>query len=190
MRFFCSTATVVAASAILLITAGMKAQDASTTATITSANADKNFVMMADEGNTAEITASQIALKKSHNPEVKAYAQKMIDDHMKLRADMAPFAQQMGVPTPQPLNETHKVMDQRLLALSGENFDKEYIKDMDQDHHKTLGMFQNEIATTQNDSLKTVVQQGAQVVQMHTDMADQLAEKMNIPTATTPVPGQ
>jgi putative membrane protein len=141
---------------------------------------DKTFVMMADEGNSAEIAASQIALKKSKNPDVKAYAQQMITDHQKLRSDMAPFAQKMSVMTPQPLNQTHKVESQRLAQLHGAKFDAEYIKAMDMDHHKTLGMFNNEIATTSNPDLKSAVQSAQAVIQQHTDMADQLAQKMNI----------
>ena len=177
------------AAAITLSSGMLFAQDASSASASSSAAADKTFAMQADEGNSAEIAASQLALKKSKNPDVRDYAQKMITDHQKLRADMAPFAQQMGVTTPQPLNETHQAVAKRLMALSGKQFDMEYIKVMDQDHHKTLGLFQNEIATTSNADLKTAVQQGATSVQMHTDMADQLATKMNIPTATTPTSG-
>ena len=165
----------------LCCAAGLPAQDSGT-----SASADKTFLMNADEGNTAEMAASQMALKKSKNPDVKAYAQQMITDHKKLRSDMASLDQQMGVTVPQPLNATHKAEAQHLSGLSGKRFDAEYIKTMDQDHHKTLGMFQNEVATTSNQDLKAAVQQGIPVIQQHTDMADQLAGKMNIPTASTP----
>lgn len=172
-----ATAGIVA----LCCAASLSAQDAGS-----SASADKTFLMNADEGNSAEIAASQMALKKSKNPDVKAYAQQMITDHQKLRSDMSSFDQQMGVTVPQPLSATHKAEAQHLAALSGKSFDAEYVKTMDQDHHKTLGMFQNEVATTSNQDLKAAVQQGTPVIQQHTDMADQLAGKMNIPTASTP----
>ena len=155
----------------------LAAQDAGS-----SAAGDKTFLMMADEGNSTEIAASEMALKKSKNPDVKTYAQQMITDHQKLRSDMASLTQQMGVMTPQPLNETHKAEAKRLAALSGKSFDMEYIKAMDQDHHKTLEMFKNEAATTSNSDLKTAVSQGQPVIQQHTDMADQMAQKMNVPT--------
>ena len=156
------------------------AQDASSSAT-----GDKTFLMNADESNSAEITASQMALKKSKNPDVKAYAQQMITDHQKLRSDMASLTQQMGVTTPQPLNDTHKAEAKRLAALSGKSFDMEYVKTMDQDHHKTLSMFKNEVATTTNPDLKTAVTQGQSVIEQHTDMADQMAQKMNVTTGMT-----
>jgi putative membrane protein len=96
---------------------------------------------------------------------------------------MASLAQQMNVKTPQPLNSTHKVEAQRLASMSGTSFDREYLKAMDADHHKTLAMFKNEEATTTNPDLKTAVSQGLAVIQQHTDMADQLSQKMGVPTA-------
>ena len=176
-----SALAVLAGTAALCCSVAIVGQDASS-----SMATDKTFVMMADEGNSAEIAASQMALKKSKNPEVKQYAQQMITDHEKLRSDMAPFASQMGVMTPQPLNETHKAEAKRLMAMSGKSFDMEYIKAMDQDHHKTLGMFKNEEMTTSNQDLKAAVSQGESVVQQHTDMADSMSQKMGIPTAPTP----
>ena len=151
-----------------------------------SMGADKTFVMTADESNSAEIAQSQIALLKSKNPDVKAYAKQMIDDHEKLRSDMGPFAKSLGVMTPQKLNPTHKVAVQRLSELHGAKFDAEYIKNMDVDHHITLGLFNNEIATTSNPDLKNTVQQGQVVIKGHTDMADQMASKMNVPVPTIP----
>jgi putative membrane protein len=153
------------------------AQDAAS-----SAAADKTFLMIADESNSAEIAASQLALRKTKNPEIKTYAQQMITDHEKLRSDMAPLAQQMGVSAPQPVNETHKLEEKRLAALSGKSFDAEYIKAMDQDHHKALDLFKSEIATTSNSDLKSAVAQGETVIEQHTEMADQMAQKMNIST--------
>lgn len=173
--------SALALASSLCCAAPVIAQDAGS-----SAASDKTFLMNADEGNSAEIGASQIALKKSKNPDVKAYAKQMIDDHMKLRSDMKPLADQMGVTTPQPLNATHKIEMQRLSQLSGNKFDMEYMKAMDQDHHKTLDMFKNEEQTTSNQDLKAAVQQGEPVIQQHTDMADQMAQKMNIPVVSSP----
>jgi putative membrane protein len=173
--------TAMLASLIISCGAGsVMAQDASS-----SAAADKTFLMTADESNSAEIAASQLALRKSKNPEIKTYAQQMITDHEKLRTDMAPLAQQMGVVAPQPVNETHKLEAKRLAALSGKSFDAEYIKAMDQDHHKALDLFKGEIATTSNADLKAAVTQGETVIAQHTDMADQMAQKMSISTGVS-----
>jgi putative membrane protein len=150
----------------------------------TSTKADRIFLTEADEGNSAEIAASQMALKKAKDEDVKTFAQQMITDHQKLRSDMAPLAQKLGVTTPQPLNPTHKAESERLASLSGSDFDKEYIKAMDLDHHKMLGMFKNQAAATTDADLKAAISQGETAIQHHTEMADQISQKLGVPPST------
>ena len=162
--------------------AGMvMAQDANSTSA-----QDKLFVEKASEGSMAEIQMSQLALKKSKNDEVKTYAQKMIDDHTKLMADMKPFADQMGVVPPTKLNKTHQEEAARLRAMSGDKFDQEYITAMVADHHKDLGEFKTEQDTTANADLKATVAQGTTVIQQHTEMIDKMAQAKGISTPPMP----
>lgn len=147
---------------------------------------DKTFVMKASEGSMAEIAMSKLALRKSKNDEVKTYAQKMIDDHTMLLNSMKPIADQMGVQPPTKLNPTHQAESARLKSMAGDKFDKEYITAMVGDHHKDLGEFKAEQDTTANADLKTVVTQGTQVIQMHTEMIDQMAQKNGISTPPMP----
>ena len=148
--------------------------------------ADKMFLMKSAEGSMAEITFSKIALKKSKNDEVKMFAQKMIDDHTMLIANMKPFADQMGVMPPEKLNKVHMQEEARLSSMSGDKFDHEYITAMVGDHHKDLGEFMSEQATTMNPDLKTTVASGTQVIKDHTMMIDQLATKNGISTPPMP----
>ena len=177
---------IAAVSAALTMgcTGAVVAQDA-TSASSTMAQ-DKTFVMKAGQGSLAEIQMSNMALKKSKNPDIKAYAQKMVDDHTKLIADMKPFADQMGVPPPSKVPPAAAQEEARLKAMTGDNFDKEYITAMVADHHKDLGEFINERDTTQNQDLKTTVAQGTQVVKQHTDMIDQMAQAKGISTPPMP----
>lgn len=157
------------------------AQDASSTAA-----QDKLFLNKSAEGSMAEIALSKIALKNSSNDEVKSYAQKMIDDHTMLIANMKPFADQMGVQPPAKLNKEHQMDAQRLTSMSGKKFDSEYIRDMVAGHHKDLAEFKAEEASTANPDLKSTVAQGEQVVQQHTEMIYAMAQKNGI--ATPPMP--
>ncbi len=146
---------------------------------------DKVFLKNAAEGSMAEIKLSQMALQKSSNDDVKTYAQKMIDDHNKLISDTKPFADKAGVKPPTKLMPDHQMAAKKLSALSGDAFDKQYFMTMSKDHHKTLDMFKAEESSTSNTDLKAVVSQGEQVVQQHTDMADQMVQKTggSVPTS-------
>ncbi len=170
--------TVVLGAAAVCCTGLTHAQD--TTAQ------DKMFVAKAAEGGMAEISMSQLALKKSKNDDVKAIAQKMVDHHTKLNSDMMPFATQMGVTPPTKLNPEHQAEAARLKSMSGASFDKEYITAMVGDHHKDLGEFISEKNTTSNADLKSTVTQATQVITTHTQMIDQTAQKMGITTPPMP----
>ena len=143
---------------------------------------DKKFVYMAEQGSMDEIAAAKIALKKSKNDDVRQFAQKMIDDHTKLIADMKPFADQMMVKPVTMMSPTDKAESQRLASMSGSKFDMEYVKAMVADHHKDLADFKTEADTTTNPDLKATVTNGEMVIKEHTDMIDSIAQKMNIPT--------
>jgi putative membrane protein len=147
---------------------------------------DKMFLMKAAAGSMAEIQASQLALKKSKNADVKAFAQKMIDDHTMLLANQKPFADQMGVQPPTKLMKPDMDEMARLKSMSGDKFDTEYITAMVGDHHKDLGEFMTERDTTANADLKTVVAQGTDVVKQHTMMIDQMAQAKGITTPPMP----
>ena len=78
--------------------------------------------------NMAEIEMGKMAQSKSQNPEVKTYAQQMIDDHTKALQEVQTVAQSKGVTLPTELDAKHKAMGAKLAKLSGDAFDREYMK--------------------------------------------------------------
>jgi putative membrane protein len=143
---------------------------------------DKQFVMKASEGSLAEVQLGKLALEKSQNPDVKQFAQKMVEDHTMLINNMKPFADQLGVKPPTKLNAKHQQLADRLKSLSGDQFDKEYIKAMVADHHHDLGEFMEEESKAADPGLKQTVTQGTQVIREHTQMIDEIAKKNGIST--------
>ena len=142
------------------------------------ADQDKQFLMTASQSDYTEMTFSQLAVQKATNPLVKAYAQKMITDHQMLEQNMKPFADQMGVTPVTTLDAMHQQLYDQLNGLSGMDFDKQYMSDMDTDHHKSLDAFKTEESTTTNAQLKPTVKKGEKVVAQHTEMADKMVKKM------------
>lgn len=142
------------------------------------ADQDKQFIMTASQGDYTEMTFSKLAEQKGKNPQVKAYAQKMITDHTKLEAEMKPFAEKMGVTPVTALDATHQQQYDQMSSLSGTDFDKAYMSEMDTDHHAALDAFKTEESSTTNPSLKATVRKGERVVAQHTEMADKMSKKM------------
>ena len=137
---------------------------------------DKEFVKKALEGNMAEVQMGQLALQKSSDDQVKQFAQRMVDDHGKMQDQMKPVAQQMGVKVPDgPSKSQMKNMD-KMKALSGDAFDKAYIKDMVKNHKSDDSDFKLEAQSTQNPQLKQMVMQSDQIIESHLQQIQQIAQ--------------
>ena len=146
---------------------------------------DKDFLKTASQGDIVEVELAKLALKKSSNPEIQAFAKRMIHDHEILERQMKPFVVQAGIQPPTSLNTEHQHLYNKLNGLSGEAFDKAYVDDMDKDHHQDLADFQKEIASTKDAQLKATVEQGEKVIVEHVQMIDGIDRKMGMTPAST-----
>jgi putative membrane protein len=142
------------------------------------ADDDKKILAMAAQSDQNEIALSKLAEEKSTNPDVKAFAQKMITEHTKMTASMKPFAESWGLTPPSgPDADCQKELD-KLNGLSGNDFDKEYMSQMVSDHSKALSAFTTEAKDTKDMKFRAVVLQGKTAVAAHKNMAYDLKKKL------------
>ena len=138
---------------------------------------DRVFLKDALEGGIAEVQLGQLALQKSSNPDVKQFAQKMVDDHTKMGDQIKPIAQQIGVKIPDGPSKKDKQTIAKLQELNGDDFDKAYMKDMVKDHKTDLTDFKTEAATGSNPAVQNVANRGSQIIGQHLQMAEQISQK-------------
>ncbi|HEY0760005.1 MAG TPA: DUF4142 domain-containing protein [Acidisarcina sp.] len=135
---------------------------------------DKMFVHKALQGGMAEVELGQLALTKSNDPDIKAFAQKMVDDHTKMGDDMKVIAQQIGVPVPKRLSKKDQETKMKLSSLDGAAFNKSYIKDMVKDHEMDDREFKQEAQNGTIDAVKSAAATNEPTISMHLDMARKL----------------
>ena len=146
---------------------------------------DKMFLRKAAEGGIAEVKLGELAVQKASSDEVKAFAQKMVEDHTRMNNDMAQLADSMGVMLPKTMDKDDQAEYDKLKGLSGNDFDTEYLTFMVKDHHKDLHEFRVEAANTRADaSLHDAVVKAESVIHDHTVMVDKLAREKGIPVPT------
>lgn len=143
-----------------------------------SADDDKKFLATAAQSDQNEIALSQLAQQKATNPAVKAFADKMVDEHMKMTESMKPFAEEWSLTPPSGPDSDHQDELKKLQGLSGNDFDKEYIGDMVTDHTKALSAFTSEAKDTKNVKFRTAVIKGKTAVAAHKNMAYDLKKKL------------
>ena len=146
---------------------------------------DKAFLETAAQGNVAEVELARLALEKTNNAEIRAFAQRMIHDHEMLEAALNSFVVQAGIQPPHSLNAEHRRLYDRLNQMTGDEFNKEYVADMDKDHHQDLAAYRKEIASTQDAALKAAVEAGEKVIREHVRTIDDIDRKMGMTPAST-----
>jgi putative membrane protein len=145
---------------------------------------DKMFLRKAAEGGIAEVKLGQLAAQKASSDDVKAFGQKMVEDHTKLNLEIAQVADSMGVMLPKSMNKEDQAEYDKLNALSGNDFDIEYLTFMVKDHHKDLHEFRMEAASPADAALHNEVVKAQVVIHDHTVMVDKLARAKGIPMPT------
>ena len=157
--------------------------DANPAATIPSpANeaAAVDFVPKAAASDMFEIAAAKVALKRSTNPEVKKFAQMMIDGHTKstagLKKALADSGSTVALPTDLPDNLKGELDD--LNKVDAKDFDKKYADSQVDAHNDTLNIMQRYAQDGDVPAIKAFAAATAPVVQEHLNMAEGLKNGM------------
>jgi putative membrane protein len=136
---------------------------------------DSMFVKKAAQGNLAEVQLGHLALEKSSSPQVKQFAQRMIDDHSKAEDQLKQVASEENVTLPDSPNAEQKATKDRLEKLSGSSFDRAYMKDMVTDHTKDVSEFKMEARDAKDPAVKNYASQTAPIIESHLKEAKSIA---------------
>ena len=122
----------------------------------------ETFVKKAAVANLFEIQSSQLALQKSHNEQVKKFAQMMIDDHTKAGEQLKSTLSAANIDSstvPTILDAKHEKIEDKLNSASAGKFDKDYIQAQSQAHIETIALFKSYAENGDNPAIKTFAHQ-------------------------------
>jgi putative membrane protein len=140
--------------------------------------ADQKFAAEAALGGMEEVELGRIAAQKGTSDEVRQFGQRMVDDHSKAGDDLKQVAAGKGWTLPAALDAKHQADVQKLSALSGEKFDKEYVNMMLKDHKKDVAEFQKEAARGADADIKSFATRTLPTLQEHLQMIQRIHDKM------------
>jgi putative membrane protein len=133
-----------------------------------------DFVNKAMQDGLTEVELGKMALMKSSNPDIKTFANRMVQDHSKANMELAEIAKKDGIPVSNNLDSRHAAMLKQMSEKSGADFDTSYTSDMLNDHQKAIALFQNE-ATDDNHDLASFASSTLPTLRQHQQMAQQLS---------------
>jgi putative membrane protein len=194
MSIFSPAAWVLKLCLVAVLPSGlvMAASDKSGTAKSDSrkngklSSADERFVKDAAAGGMMEVELGKMAAEKAASDKVKEFGRRMQDDHGKANNELKSLAANKGVDLPKTLEGKHKKTIDRLSKLSGEEFDRQYMRAMIDDHKQDLQKFEREADKGKDGEIKQFASKHVPILKKHLELARTTGEEVKA-TSKTPV---
>jgi len=136
-------------------------------AATTVSTADQDFMLAAGQVNLTEIKLGEYAAQNGKRDDVKEFGERMVKDHTAINDDLKALAAQKDVTLPDSLDAAHQKMADKLMALTGSEFDKAYIAGMFNGHQKAIKAFKAESAETMDADVKSFADKSVPVLEEH-----------------------
>lgn len=134
------------------------------------------YTTLAASGDLFEIRTSQLMLERGRNPELRAHAQQMIDQHTRLSATLMEAARAGGVTPPPPrMINRHANMLNLLTGEGPDTFELSYLRTQAVAHNEAFLVHSSYAAAGENGSLKRAAGAAAPVVEGHLQRVRTLA---------------
>ena len=140
---------------------------------------DRNFVtdMMAD--GHAEVDLAKLARQKASNRQVKDFAAMMIRDHQRAAVELKTVAGYANIDMGKAVMDERKDVRDRLATLSGSEFDREYMKQMVDDHEKAVDAAEDTADGSGNDHVKQWAAKALPTLKKHLEQARQIRRELD-----------
>lgn len=138
---------------------------------------DEEFILKAAEGGAKEVEFGKLGSTKATNPQVKAYAARLVKDHTAANNQLMSLAKTSRV-TIKPIDPAEAKKDADALgAKTGADFDKEFIDRAIKDHELDITAFAEEALNGKDPQVKAWAEKTLPTLREHLKMARDLQGK-------------
>jgi putative membrane protein len=160
--------------ALLILTAPLVAAAAD--------NPDSSFFNNAAEGGLFEVDAGNLAQQKGASQAVKDFGGMMVTDHSAANDKLKALAATKNISLPTSASVGQMATKAKLDVLSGDTFDKSYIKSQIKAHHATIALFKKEIASGQDADAKAFATATLPTLKAHLTKINAIATDAGVST--------
>ncbi|MES2389971.1 MAG: DUF4142 domain-containing protein [Bacteroidota bacterium] len=178
--FFCSSIALVSCSK------GTKAPDTvenaeernDSVAPTSEAKDDAEFLVKAAHGSMLEVELAKVAQARALSADVKKYGSVLQEQHSKMLTDIKAVAAKRNVAVPESLNQDGLDKVKKFQEKPTNEFDKDYIKCMVDDHETDIKDFQEEAQSGSNEEVRKLATDALPHLQAHLTEAKKWKEMM------------
>jgi putative membrane protein len=145
---------------------------------------DASFYKTAAEAGMAEVDDGNLAASKGNSQAVKDFGARMVKDHGAANDKLKSIATAQGVDLPTSASVSDMATKAKLEVLSGDTFDKSYIKSQLKAHRQAVGLFKKESSSGQDAEAKAFAAQSLPMLRSHLKAITQIAADAGIATNT------
>jgi putative membrane protein len=131
-------------------------------------NTPVDFIATTAANNRAEVELAKIARTRARHDSVKAFASRLVTDHMKASGELRALAAARGATrTAEPANDNAAA----LALASAENFDRTYIAQMVDAHRAAVASFEAQAKNAQDAEVQAFAQKHLPMIRGHLEEA-------------------
>lgn len=132
---------------------------------------ERKFIEEAAAHGMAEVELGKLAMEKGSSDQVKNFGERMVEDHSKANEQVQQIASTHGIELPKEIDRQHRRELEKLQKLSGEEFDREYMKSMVDDHKKDVKDFKKMAEKAKDPQVKSFASSTAPKLEQHLQLA-------------------
>ncbi|WP_459617523.1 DUF4142 domain-containing protein [Bordetella sp. 2513F-2] len=139
---------------------------------------DEDFLENAAQSGHTEVEGSKLAQTKAKSPDVKSFAERMIQDHTKVAEELAALAKEKGYTPPAEPSLMQKAK-LKTLGLTDDGFDKMYASQIGVSAHEdAVELFRNASEKAKDPDIKAFAAKTLPALEEHLEMARALQQKV------------
>jgi putative membrane protein len=141
---------------------------------------DESFYKKAAEGGIAEVEQGKLAQQKGQSKAVKDFGMMMVKDHSAANDRLKAIAAKKGIELPSSSSMGQMATKAKLEILSGETFDKSYVKGMVKDHKEDIEQFEQEAKNGKDAEARAFASKTLPTLHAHLKMIEKIAANSGV----------
>jgi len=141
---------------------------------------DEHFYHSLAEAGIAEVQLGKLAQEKGADQAVKDFGAMMVKDHTAANDKLQSIASSKKITLPTSASVAQMATEAKFKLLSGETFDKSYVKSQVSAHRKTIALFQKEASSGRDSDAKAFASATLSTLRSHLKAITSIAKNMGV----------
>lgn len=153
---------------------------------------DADFAVKAADAGLSEIQLGRLAMERATDPRIKDFAERMVSEHEKANDELLAIARRHEITLPPATSEDQIDKQRDLREKTGEEFDRDYIALMVDDHDDVVELFEDASTDVRNPDLQGFASKTLPALKRHLEEArairDSISPRDTVMTPTRVMP--